>query len=242
MNVKTIAVCFAAFLGGVFVSQIAAEDAQIEAEATSNAQSSAQAPEAESAQAPAAEVAAPQQAAVEASPAPLVSESEVRSDLQELEAEVREVDPHGRLTSEQLFQILMEREKQRMESARFDPAPVVLTVFATSSLLMGFLGWLYAAFRKERQRHETVRLMVEKGVEIPSGLLAPAPKRPSDLRRGLILSTTGLGLTIFLAAIPGAHGVWGAGVTLLLIGAGHLLVWRVQGGKGSWSSALASEA
>jgi hypothetical protein len=184
---------------------------------------------------------APQQAAAEVSAAPQREEAAVKSDLQELEAEVRQVDPHGRLTSDQLFKLLLERERQRSRGAEFDPAPAIITVFLFGSLLTGFLAWLFASFRKERQRHETVRLMVEKGVEIPSGLLAPAPKRPSDLRRGLILSTTGLGLTIFLAAIPGANGVWGAGVTLLLIGVGHLLVWRVQGGKGSWSSALASE-
>jgi hypothetical protein len=186
-------------------------------------------------------VMAPQQAAAEVTAAPQEQKAELKSDLQELEAEVRQVDPHGRLTSDQLFKLLLERERQRSRDAEFDPAPAIITVFLFGSLLTGFLAWLFASFRKERQRHETVRLMVEKGVEVPSGLLAPAPKRPSDLRRGLILSTTGLGLTIFLAAIPGAHGVWGAGVTLLLIGVGHLLVWRVQGGKGSWSSALASE-
>jgi Domain of unknown function (DUF6249) len=174
------------------------------------------------------------------------SSPELKSDLQELESEVRRVDPQGRLTSDQLFQLLIEREQQRanLTHAQFDPAPIIISIFLFSSLLTGFLAWLYAGFRKERQRHETVRLMVEKGAEIPSGLLAPAPKvpkRPSDLRRGLILSTAGLGLTIFLASLPDAEGAWGAGLTLCLIGVGHLLVWRIQGGKGSWSSALASE-
>lgn len=233
MNLKTLGVCFLTFLGGVMVSQIAAEE-QALSETASDAQPGAQAARPEVA-------AAPQQAAAEVAAAPQEPESELRSELQELEAEVRQVDPHGRLTSDQLFKLLMERERQRPHTTEFDPTPAIITVFIFGNLLMGFLAWLFASFRKERQRHETVRLMVEKGVEVPSGLLAPAPKRPSDLRRGLILSTTGLGLTIFLAAIPGANGVWGAGVTLLLIGVGHLLVWRVQGVKGSWSSALASE-
>ena len=66
------------------------------------------------------------------------------------------------------------------------------------------------------------------------------PGPPSDLRRGIILSTSGLGLAIFLGAL-GSSGAWSAGVTLSLIGVGHLIVWRLQTLKGPWSSALATE-
>jgi hypothetical protein len=107
--------------------------------------------------------------------------------------------------------------------------------------LIGFVVWLFANHRRQRMVHETVRRMVEKGTEIPTGLLAPAPRKASDLRRGIILSTSGLGLAIFLGALPGADGAWSAGVMLLLIGVGHLIVWRLQNMRGAWSSALASE-
>jgi hypothetical protein len=169
---------------------------------------------------------------------------ELATEIEQLEAEAKRMDPQGRLTSDQLFALLQEREQIRAGAAQFDPTPAIATVVFFSSMLTGFLAWLFAGFRKQRQLHETVRLMVEKGAEIPTGLLAPLPKRkPSDLRRGIILSTSGVGLAIFLAALPGPDmdGAWGVGVTLFFIGVGHLLVWRLQNLRGPWSSALASE-
>jgi hypothetical protein len=167
-------------------------------------------------------------------------QQELDADIQQLEAEAREIDPEGRLNPDQLFTLIQERERLRADQVRFDPTPVVVSVAFFSCLLTGFLAWLFASYRRQRQLHETVRLMVEKGAEIPTGLLMPAPRKPSDLRRGIILSSAGLGLAIFLAVLPDTNGAWGVGVTLLLIGVGHLVVWRLQGGKGSWSSALAS--
>lgn len=167
---------------------------------------------------------------------------ELEADIQRLEEEARRIDPEARLTPDQLFQLLRARDEQRHARNQFDPVPAIISVSLFACLLTGFLAWLVASYRKGRQLHETVRLMVEKGAEIPQGLLAPAPRaRPSDLRRGIILSTAGLGLAIFLAALPGAEGVWGAGLTLLCIGVGHLLVWRLQQGRGPLSTALSPE-
>ncbi len=167
---------------------------------------------------------------------------QLESDIQQIEAEARQIDPEGRLSSQQLYDLLQEREARRHGQADFDPTTAIISVFFFGSMLTGFLAWLVANYRKARQLHETVRLMVEKGAEIPQGLLAPVPRRkPSDLRRGIILSTSGLGLTIFLAALPGSSGTWGAGVTLLLIGVGHMIVWRLQQGRGPLSAALSPE-
>ncbi|ATB30531.1 DUF6249 domain-containing protein [Melittangium boletus] len=167
-------------------------------------------------------------------PAPSVAQS------QQLESEVRRIDPEGRLTREQLFQLLQQRE-ERQAGSPFDPTPVLICVSLFGCMATAFLAWLYASYRRMRMIHETVRMMVEKGVELPPGLLAPPPRKPSDLRRGIILSAAGLGLTVFLAALPDTEGAWGAGLTLFLIGLGHLLVWRLQGGRGPLSSALRPE-
>jgi hypothetical protein len=177
----------------------------------------------------------------DAVPPPAAQEREPESDIPQLEAEARQIDPAGRLTSDQLFALLQARESQRRADGQFDPTPLVVSISFFACLLMGFLAWTLANYRKTRQLHETVRLMVEKGVEIPQGLLAPAPRRPSDLRRGIILSATGLGLAIFLDMLPGATGTWGAGLTLFFIGVGHLIVWRLQQGRGPLSAALTSE-
>ncbi|QRK04481.1 hypothetical protein JQX13_30000 [Archangium violaceum] len=156
------------------------------------------------------------------------------------EAQARQLDPEGRLTSEQLYKLLQARER-RLSGNHVDPTPFIISVSFLAFVLTGFLAWLFASYRKARQVHETVRLMVEKGAEIPEGLLAPPARKPSDLRRGIILSTSGLGLAVFLAAVPDVQGAWGAGVTLFLIGVGHLIVWRLQTGKGRLSSALSPE-
>ncbi|WP_257453957.1 DUF6249 domain-containing protein [Archangium lipolyticum] len=166
----------------------------------------------------------------------------LEADIQQLEEQARRIDPEGRLSSDQLFELLQAREHRRMSNADVDPGPYLVSVSLFSCLLVGFLAWLVANNRKSRHLHETVRMMVEKGAEIPPGLLAPPPKRkPSDLRRGIILSTAGVGLTIFLGALPDSDGAWGAGVTLFLIGVGHLLVWRLQRGRGPLASELSPE-
>ncbi|MBM7113693.1 DUF6249 domain-containing protein [Archangium primigenium] len=167
----------------------------------------------------------------------------VEAELAAVEAEVDAQAKHlesssGRLSQDQLFSLLQSRESRQ---ARFDPTPVVLCTVFFSCVLTGFLAWLWAADRKARRIHETVRLVVEKGAEIPPGLLTPPRNEPSDLRRGIILSASGLGLALFLAMIPGEEGAWGAGAMLLFIGLGHVLVWRLRNGKGPWATALSPE-
>ena len=164
----------------------------------------------------------------------------LESNIQQIEAEAKRIDPDGRLTSQQLYDLLQEREARRQND--FDPTTAIVSMSFFGCMLTGFLAFLVAGYRRARQLHETVRLMVEKGAEIPQGLLAPAPRRkPSDLRRGIILSTSGVGLAIFLGALPGASGAWGAGVTLLCIGVGHMIVWRLQQGRGAVAAALSAE-
>lgn len=158
----------------------------------------------------------------------------------EMDAEVKELDPQGKLTAEQLFQLLQARER-RMARNDFDPTPIIVSVSLFACSLTAFLGWLLASYRRTYLLHQTVRMMVEKGAGIPEGLLAPPRSKPSDLRRGIILSTAGLGLTVFLAVLPDASGAWGAGLTVLLLGVGHLVVWRLQTRKGLLSAALSPE-
>ncbi len=188
--------------------------------------------------------AAPSEVPGTASPPPVDLEvrRQIESDIKRIDAEARQIDATSRLSAEQLFQLLQQREARRADSDA-DPAAVIIPIFFFISTLVGFLGWLLASYRRTRMLHETVRQMVEKGAEIPTALLAPPPRKPSDLRRGIILITAGGGLAIFLAALPEVPGgVWVSGITLALIGVGHLIVWRVQTGKGRLSSELTPEA
>jgi Flp pilus assembly protein TadB len=90
---------------------------------------------------------------------------------------------------------------------------------------------LYLGFRKERQRQETLRAIIDKGGAIPPELLAPAERREDasgkDRRRGIILIAAGLGIAGFFVVI----GVWeGIGIALIpmFIGGGYLVVWGLD--------------
>jgi len=109
---------------------------------------------------------------------------------------------------------------------------VFLTIFGTPILIVAVI--LYFSFSKTRALHRTVRLMVEKGQPVPEALLNPPPaqRQRSDMRRGVVLVMIGLGLMLFLAAVNDWEGgAWSIGLIPFLIGAGYLLVWKMEGKK-----------
>jgi hypothetical protein len=107
---------------------------------------------------------------------------------------------------------------------------VFLTIFGAPVLIVGLI--LYFSFSRQRALHKTVRMMVEKGQPVPEALLAPPPpaqRQRSDLRRGVILTMIGVGLMVFLAAANDWEGgSWTLGLIPFLIGAGYLLVWKLD--------------
>jgi hypothetical protein len=104
---------------------------------------------------------------------------------------------------------------------------LVPTVFFFT-LLAIVCAALYAGFRKDGNRHQTLRALIEKGGEIPKDLLLP--QRGSDLRKGIVLVCTGLGLAIALKQVPLEMRLWTVGVIPGLIGVGYLVVWRLERG------------
>lgn len=140
----------------------------------------------------------------------------------------------AKLSAEQIVEIFRERERTRRERAETPQMEAIVVPTATFGFiaLVIFIVAFYH-FRRERVRHETLRAMVEKGVEIPPELLAPpaAAKKHSDLRRGLVLLGTGLGVVGFFALIKDQEvpdGIWGIGLIPALIGVGYLLVWWLE--------------
>jgi Flp pilus assembly protein TadB len=112
-------------------------------------------------------------------------------------------------------------------------AVVMLAVFGAPVLIVGLI--MYFGFSRNRMMHKTIRMMVEKGQEVPAALLAPPPpavRQRSDMRRGVILLMIGAGLMLFLAAVNDWEGgVWTLGLIPFLIGAGYLIVWKLEGKK-----------
>jgi hypothetical protein len=106
---------------------------------------------------------------------------------------------------------------------------VFLAIFGTPVMIVALI--MYFSFSKSRALHRTVRMMVEKGQPVPEALLNPPPvvRQRSDLRRGVVLLMVGLGLMVFFGAVNDWEGgVWSLGIIPFLIGAGYLLVWRLD--------------
>jgi hypothetical protein len=126
----------------------------------------------------------------------------------------------------------------RLDHAKSDDIPefvipivaiTLLTVFGAPVLIVGLI--LYFSFSRSRALHRTVRMMVEKGQPVPAALLNPPPalRQRSDLRRGIVLTMVGLGLMVFFGAVNDWEGgAWTLGLIPFLIGAGYLLVWKLD--------------
>jgi hypothetical protein len=108
-----------------------------------------------------------------------------------------------RLPPEQLFQVLKMREARRIATATHDDPPVVailVPLFFFIALLGLVGGTLWFRFRSERLRQETLRLMIDKGTEIPTALFAPKTRaKDGDMRRGVVLVAVGIGTALFIA-------------------------------------------
>src|SRR5215213_7675976 len=110
---------------------------------------------------------------------------------------------------------------------------IFTTIFGAPVLVVAAI--LFFNYMRSRSLHRTVRMMVEKGQPVPPELFA-APHTPararSDMRRGVVLIMIGIGLMVFFGAVNDWEGgAWSLGIIPFLIGAGHLLVWKLEGNK-----------
>jgi Domain of unknown function (DUF6249) len=108
-------------------------------------------------------------------------------------------------------------------------AITMLTVFGAPVLIVGLI--MYFSFSRSRALQKTVRMMVEKGQPVPEALLNPPPaqRQRSDLRKGIVLAMIGIGLMVFFGAVNDWEGgSWTIGLIPFLIGAGYLLVWKLD--------------
>jgi hypothetical protein len=114
-------------------------------------------------------------------------------------------------------------------------AIVFMTIFGAPVIIVAVI--MYFTFSRNRMMHKTIRMMVEKGQPVPPALLAPpapAQRQRSDMRRGVVLVMVGLGIMLFFGAVNNWEGgSWAIGVIPFLIGAGYLLVWKMEGGQKS---------
>jgi len=119
--------------------------------------------------------------------------------------------------------------------------PILLIVFGCPVVIVGLVAYFRA--RKQKQLHDTLRVMIEKGVPIPPELLRPpitvgevseADKDDDPrtaLRQGLFLIALGLGICVWL--FIKSSDSWGLGFIPLLIGLSFLAEWRIEKAKPS---------
>jgi len=112
-------------------------------------------------------------------------------------------------------------------------AIVFMSIFGAPVLIVMVIGIF--ALIGNRMRQRTIRMMVEKGQQVPAELLAPEVRRVrrrSDVRRGVVWTMVGLGLMVWLAAVNDWEGgAWSFGLIPFLIGLGYLIVWKLENKK-----------
>ena len=111
--------------------------------------------------------------------------------------------------------------------------PIVGIVFSTlfGGPVLIVAAIMFFSYLRSRSLHRKVREMVEKGQEVPAALFSPPPavRTRSDLRRGVVLMMVGIGLMGFFGAVnEWEGGAWSLGLIPFLIGAGYLLVWKLE--------------
>ena len=127
-----------------------------------------------------------------------------------------------KLSPEQLHDLLVARTKADVPSG----TPLIVAISLGCPIAIVAVV-LFFRHRKNAMLHRTLALMIERGTPIPSELFTPeSKKQPSDLRRGIILVMTGLGIALFFVARHDNN--WGLGMIPLLIGVGHLIAWKLE--------------
>jgi hypothetical protein len=121
----------------------------------------------------------------------------------------------------------------------FDPLAFKQTVLIVLLLLcLTPLAILLVVLRHRRAiavlKQKTVLELLERGAAVPPELLADTSMttRDGDLRRGLVLSFTGLGAIMFALTLP-RHDAWGIGLLPLFAGLGYLVTWLLEKRNGS---------
>jgi membrane protein YdbS with pleckstrin-like domain len=104
------------------------------------------------------------------------------------------------------------------------PAIIFLSVVAIVATVT------YARHREAKERQQTLRLAIEKGVPVPPELVevsASEPRPARDLRSGILQLFIGLGVGVLLYFVAPYRNTWAVGVMIAIFGLGHIVAWAV---------------
>jgi uncharacterized membrane protein HdeD (DUF308 family) len=110
-----------------------------------------------------------------------------------------------------------------------------LVSIGVPAIVFGFVlaivgGAFYVGYRETRERQETLRLAIEKGVAIPPELVAGASgeRNPDrDLRSGIKQIFIGIGVGVLLWFVSPFKNVWAVGAMIAIFGIGHVVAWAL---------------
>jgi hypothetical protein len=91
-------------------------------------------------------------------------------------------------------------------------------------------GAFYVGYRETKERQETLRLAIEKGLPISPELVegASATSSPDkDLRAGVRQIFIGLGVGVLLWFVSPFKNVWAVGAMIAIFGLGNLVAWAI---------------
>jgi hypothetical protein len=110
-----------------------------------------------------------------------------------------------------------------------------LVSIGVPAIVFGFVlaivgGAFYVGYRETRERQETIRLAIEKGVAIPPELVegASGERNPDkDLRSGIKQVFIGIGVGVLLWFVSPFKNVWAVGAMIAIFGIGHIVAWAL---------------
>jgi hypothetical protein len=110
-----------------------------------------------------------------------------------------------------------------------------LVSIGVPAIVFGFVlaivgGAFYVGYRETRERQETLRLAIEKGVAIPPALVegASGERNPDrDLRNGIRQIFVGIGVGVLLWFVSPFKNVWAVGAMIAIFGIGHIVAWSL---------------
>lgn len=105
--------------------------------------------------------------------------------------------------------------------------PIALFIF-----LLGIVFIVhYLRFRQSQELQSTIRIMIEKGSQVPTELLSPPEKNTKyqeDIRKGLILLFLGIAIPIAMVISQPENKGWVWGLIPLSIGLAYLISARLS--------------
>ena len=110
-----------------------------------------------------------------------------------------------------------------------------LVSIGVPAIVFGFVlaivgGAFYVGYRETKERQETLRLAIEKGVAIPAELVESArgERNPDkDLRNGIRQIFIGIGVGVLLWFVAPFKNVWAVGAMIAIFGIGHIVAWAL---------------